>query len=318
MSYAQNQTIAAADFNSLVGGEPTSTVNTLNVVWGTGSGSAGYGQSAVANVSVSDGVASTNQWHSLVSNTSNAALHQGSSIVTVTPPVAGDVITYTVGIPTNLSTIYDNRLNASLQGSSVSNTVVQGSSWNNSLSFSFTTAFANGDAARYFFNAGGQIKISCSHPTGTGMDLLLSDLAANVGNIFFSSPTTGAVTIAGNAFSGVTKVDGGGNSPNPYLVNNGYYALTTANATVFSQSATTGPITYLDTNISVVIKSNGTQGVNGDTGSIITINVVWDQVPDGLTASAGSTTTVDLIYPETTFIANTWGSATLSGAVAGS
>ncbi len=47
MTYAQFGLIQAADFNTLVGGNPTTTVNTLNATWATGGGSAGYGQTAV-------------------------------------------------------------------------------------------------------------------------------------------------------------------------------------------------------------------------------------------------------------------------------
>ena len=59
MSYAQFNLIEASDFNNLVGGNPTSTVNTLNAVWATGSGQGGYGQTAVANVSAGQAVAAS-------------------------------------------------------------------------------------------------------------------------------------------------------------------------------------------------------------------------------------------------------------------
>jgi hypothetical protein len=50
MSYAQFASIDASDFNTLAGGNPTTTSGTLNAVWATGGGTAGYGQTAVANV----------------------------------------------------------------------------------------------------------------------------------------------------------------------------------------------------------------------------------------------------------------------------
>jgi hypothetical protein len=37
------------------------------------------------------------------------------------------------------------------------------------LTFTHTATFANGNAARFFFNAGGQIKMTVSHPSGTGI-----------------------------------------------------------------------------------------------------------------------------------------------------
>jgi hypothetical protein len=60
------------------------------------------------------------------------------------------------------------------------------------------------------------------------------------------------------------------------------------------------------------------QGANGDAGSIITLYTVWDEVPDGLTVGSGSTVTVTAVAPETTNLANTWGTITLAGSVTGS
>jgi hypothetical protein len=87
---------------------------------------------------------------------------------------------------------------------------------------------------------------------------------------------------------------------------------------VFTQTASTGPSGYLSTFIRVIVKSNGTQGSNGDAGSVITIYTIWDEVPDGLTAAANSATTLTVRPPETVNLANTWGSITLTGTVSGS
>ena len=314
MTYAQYGLVQATDFNTLVGGNPTTTANTLNATWATGGTNAGYGQTAVANVSVGNTVAATSQWATLVSNTANAATHQGSSITAVSTPVAGGTITFLSAIPTNLQTIYSNRLNASIQGSTSANTATTVGTWSDIATFTHTVTFANGDAARYFFNSGGQLKITCSHPSGTGINLLLNNLASNVGTVALSSPTSGSATIAGVSYNGITKVGGGGNSPT-ISTNTGYYALTTSNATVFTQTASTGPAGYLSTFIRVIARSNGTQGSNGDAGSVITIHTVWDEIPNGLVVSSGSTTTVTAQAPETTYLANSWGTISVTGSV---
>ena len=147
MTYAQYSTILAADFNGLVGGNPTTTANTLNATWATGGGQAGYGQTALANVAVGDTVTATGQWANLVNLTASAASHQGTSITSVTAPVAGGTITYLSAIPTNLQTIYTSRLNATTQGSTSANSANRATSWNNNLVATFTASFANGDAA---------------------------------------------------------------------------------------------------------------------------------------------------------------------------
>jgi hypothetical protein len=316
MSYAQYGLIEATDFNTLVGGNPTTTSNTLNAVWATGGTTAGYGQTAVANVSTGATVSASN-WASLVNSTSNAATHQGSTITSVTAPASGGTITYLSAIPTNLTTIYTNRLNAATQGSTTSNTATYASTWSSALTFTHTATWANGDAARYFFNSGGQLAITCSHPSGTGINLLLNNLASNIGTVVLSAPSSGTVSIAGTTYNGITKVGGGGNAPTT-SPNTGYFALTTANVTAFTQTASTGPAGYLSTFIRVIVKSNGTQGSNGDAGSVITIYTVWDEVPDGLTAAANSATTLTVRPPETTNLANSWGTITLTGTVTGS
>ena len=109
MSYAQFGQIQASDFNTLVGANPGSTINVLNTTWATGAASAGYGQTAEGNVTAGDVITAV-KWANLVNKTASAASHQGSSITSVTAPVAGGTITYLSAIPTNLTTIYSNKL----------------------------------------------------------------------------------------------------------------------------------------------------------------------------------------------------------------
>jgi hypothetical protein len=314
MSYAQFGLIQATDFNTLVGGNPTATANTLNATWATGSGAAGYGQTAQANVAAGDLVLAS-QWANLVNRTASAATHQGSSITSVTAPVAGGTITYLSAIPTNLTTIYTNRRNAATQSSTTSNSVASGSTWSSIATFTHTATFANGDAARYFFNSGGQLAITVSHAnTTSGINLLLNQLCTNVGTIVLSSPTSGTANIANTSYNGVTKVGGGGSTPS-ISNNSGYYAWTTSNANVFYQTASTGPSGYLSTNINIFVKTNGTVGSNGDVGNVVTIYTVWDEIPNGLVAGTGSTTVLTVRPPEVTNLANTWGAITLAGSV---
>lgn len=311
MTYAQYGLVQAADYNALTGGTSSTTANTLNVTWATGTGNAGYGQTAEGNVAIGDTVTAV-KWANLVNKTSNSATHQGSTISSVSAPVSGGTVTYVSAIPTNLSTIYTNRLNAQTVGSTTANTATRGTTWNTALTFTHTATFANADAARYFFNAGGSLKITCSHPTGVNIDLLFNNLASNVGTVALSSPVSGSISVAGTTYNGVTKVGGGGNSPT-ISTNSGFYALTTANTTLFTQTASTGPAAYLSTFIRVIgaVNSNASP-------SIVTLYTIWDEVPDGYTVTSGTATTLTAQAPETTNLANTWGTITLAGSVSGS
>ena len=313
MTYASGSTILAADYNGLVGTNPNTASGTLNTVWATGGTTAGYGQTALATVSTGDSILASS-WANLVNRTANAATHQGTSITSVTAPSTGGVITYLSAIPTNLSTIYSSRLNAATQGSTTSNTVTTASTWSSVATFTQTVTFANGDAARYFFNSGGQLAMTCSHPAGSGINLLLNNLASNVGTVVLSAMSSGTATIGGTSYNGVTRIGGGGNAPT-IATNSGYYAWTTSNANVYYQTASTGPSGYLSTNINIFAKTNGTVGSNGDVGNVITITTVWDEIPNGLVVSSGSVTTLTVRPPEQTNIANTWGTISLAGSV---
>ena len=320
MSYAQYNLIEATDYNGLVGTNPTTTSGQLNAVWSTGGGSTGYGQTALATVtagSAPGNIVSASSWANLVNTTSNSASHQGTSISSVTAPVAGDTIAYVAAIPSNLTTIYNSRLNAAGQGGTTPNTATSGSSWSSALTFTHTITFSSGDHARYFFNAGGQLAITCSHSNTTGsINQLWNGLASNIGTVVLSSTTSGSITIASTSYNGVTKISGGGSSPT-INTNYGYYAYTTTPTSVFKQLAS-GAGTYVNSFIEVIVNSNGTQGANSDRGSVITIQTIWDEVPDGAAVADGSVTTVTIRPPATTYLTNTWGTPTITGVVTGS
>lgn len=317
MTYAQYGLVQATDYNNLVGGDPVSTQGYLNTVWATGSATTGYGQPAEAQVSAG-GTVTAAKWSNLVTKTASAATHQGTSITSVTAPASGGTLTYLSAIPTNLNTIYTSRLNASTQGSTTANSVATVGTWSALATWTHTVTFANGDAARYFFNAGGQLKVTCAHSNNTaGINLLLNALASNVGTVVLSAPSSGSVTIASTSYNGVTKVGGGGAAPT-VSTNSGYYGLSTANTQIFSQAATggPGPSAYLGTLIKVIAKTNGAVGSNSDNGNVITIYTVWDEIPDGLVVGTGSTTTVTIVPPESTNLTTTsWGTPTVTGSV---
>lgn len=317
MSYAQFGSIQASDYNTLVGSNPTIADNTLNTVWATGGNNAGYGQTALSTVTSGQTVGAS-EWANLVNKTANAASHQGFwTPAPVTTPVPGGLITYQANIPENLIGIYQYRSYAATQGASVSNSVVYSSTWSSALTFTHTATFANGDAARYFFNSGGQLKLTFSHANvSTPINQIFNSLCSNVGTIVQSASGTGsAVQIAGVSYAGITKIGGSG-SPTQINTAAGYYGMTTSNTNAFTQTASGG--IYASSYIRVIAKSNGLQGSNSDAGSVVTLYTLWDEVPDGLTVGTGSTTTLTAVAPETTYLANSWGTITLAGSATGS
>lgn len=332
MTYAKNGLIQAADYNNYVGVSPGSTANQLNTVFAIGNGRSGLGQTAVAQVVANSSAfkVTAAQWNSLINGVSLSAGHQGSTVTSIAVNSVGDLIVATLaGSPTpssvfatNLNTIYVNRNNCAAQGASSTTATAQATTWQNALTFTHTVTFESGDKARYFFNAGGQIAFSFSHPSGTNVNTLWNTLATACGTVSLSSPDSGTVNITGSVFAGVTK-SGGSGTPATLSTNTGYYALTSTNQEIFKQLAATGPAGYTSSYIGLSVKTNGTQGVNGDKGTVLTFTTVWDEIPNGGgtavgTASAGSTVNCTIKPPGTSYIANTWGTIAVTGSVTGS
>lgn len=317
MTYTQYGLIQASDFNTFVGNAVTgiSTANTLNTVWGLGVLDTGYGQTGVPNVEANTLVSHTD-WANLINTTSVIGNHQGTAVTQITPPSQGDKVEIIGAISTNLQNIYNSRFNAAAQGTTSSVSTTNASNWSSAITFTHTVTFASAIQARYFFNAGGQIAINFSHPTGTGVNSLLSNLATACGTLVISSIGSGTCSIAGTSYTGITKVGGSG-TPLTLLTNRGFYALTTTNQEVFKQTGTGTPSAYTGTFISVNLRLNALPG----TATTLTITSLWDEVPNGgstLGLTSGSNTTVTVRPPSATYLTNTWGAVTVAGSVSGS
>jgi hypothetical protein len=311
MTYAAKSLIEAKDFNMLVGNVTTSTVNTLNSILGTGKGSLGYGQTAVQQVFVNNLVTAANEWNLLATKLGQIAAHQGTSVININPPVSGNIIFFSSILKNNLEILYNNRFNTAFQGITQSNTKELVNPWKDKIIFTHIISFQNGDSARYFFNSGGQLKITVNHPDGPGINKILNELTANVGDIFISAPAAGNVLINGNNFAGVTKVKGGGNNP-VIDTTRGYYGLSSSNVTVFTQTASTGNLISRNSYIKIALQTNGSQGTNNDNGSVITINTIFKMFPEDEELTGGTVTQVDVVFPETTFLSNSWGNVNIS------
>ena len=334
MTYQQYGRIDANDYNTFVGASATSVSNTLNAVLGVGNGRSGLGQTTVPQVtgtSVSPPIqVQSEQWNLLINNIQNLASHQGSTVTPISTTADGQLISayMTASTPptaifaNNLNTIFTNRNNAAAQGSTNPNIRTYTSNWNNALTFVHTITFESGDKARYFFNSGGQLALSFSHPAGTNMNNLWNTLTSACGTITLSAVNSGTQTIAGTVFSGVSRTGGSG-TPTTIAANNGYYALTSTDATIFKMAATTSPNGYLSSFIEVKVKTNGTQGTNGDVGSIITVTTIWDSVPNGGGTNLGQTgpnsaTTCVIRNPSSSYLSPTWGTVNITSTVTGS
>jgi hypothetical protein len=176
--------------------------------------------------------------------------------------------------------------------------------------------WASADAARYFFNAGGRIKIDVSKTaTGETGDPEWNDLANTLTGDIFITGGSATQTIAGTAYTGTTKIGGSG-TPNILLTTTGWNDLTAGAAAtiVYKQFADTAPYT------SNFIQHSIAKGASSNTLVITTLWSAVDGDPiSGGTASSGATpgtaptTIVTYFPPSTTFLPTTsWGTPTVA------
>lgn len=170
MTYAQGGLIEATDYNNMAGADPTNVAGTINRVWGVGNGDAGYGQTAVSQVSVGNTVTAA-QWASLINAVNNARKHQaGGGYTNLTVPVTGDSVAYLNTLQSRISDAYTNRLsnpNLSTVYTSLQKTltVSAAAGVTADASVTWTIQFPTVDQARYFFNTGGYL--SCNYVAAT-------------------------------------------------------------------------------------------------------------------------------------------------------
>jgi hypothetical protein len=321
MTYSVGGLIQAADYNGFAS---TNVGANVNATWGTGVTSAGYGQTAIATVSAAGTVTAT-QWATLVNNISSMAAHQGTTITARTAPVATNLIQILAAVNTDITSCYNNRGNAAANGTQFTGwsgtnsktAATSGSPW--TITFTNTVTFASADAARYFFNAGGRIKIDVSKTsTGATGDPEWNDLANTLCGDIFITGGDYTQTIAGTAYTGTTKVGGTG-TPNTLATTTGWYDLTAGAAAtiVYKQFADTAPYTANFIQHSIAKNAGSTA---------LTITTLWsasdgDPITGG-TASSGATpgtaptTIVTYFPPSTTYLSASWGTPTVAATTA--
>jgi hypothetical protein len=302
MTYAVGGIIDASDYNNFL--------TTVNAVRSTGSGNSGYGQTALATVA-SGGLIYASEFSALLTAIANAASHQGTSLGSLidSTPTSGEIIQFEPNLANNITLINNNRLNALTQGSTSTSTITNSSiSWSASLTMSWSIAFSSANAARYFFNSGGQLALTASHPSGgAAINTTFSTLASNLGTLVLSSPTgVSTASIVGVSYTGVKKIGGGGTQT--INTQTGFYALTSSNQLLIEQRTSGGY--YSPSVINVYARYNGS--------GTVTVDVVWDEIPDGVTVNTGSQGTLTVRYPESTYISNTWGTPTITTSISGS
>jgi len=308
MTYSSGSVIVDDDYNIFATGNAAGSgddsVANINSVLGSGSTDKGYGQSTtLAAVSAGNTVQATS-WANLVARNTTLAAHQGTSLTSITQPSAGDTISAFAALSANITATYTNRNNAAAEGSDSSVTSTSTSSWNNSSTLSKTFTFASANAYRYFFNAGGQIRISWSRSGGTSstQNTTWTNLLSAAGTLVLTGAAA-SKTINSVAYTGLTKIGGSG-TPTTLTTTEGAYALDGTPSLNFKQvpsspyGANEIEVSYSTTSTVLTIYTDLSDDYAPPDPSS----------PDNVDGTLSQVSTIR--YPSTSNLSDTWGTVT--------
>jgi len=323
MTYAAGGVIEAVDFNrtawgSNTGGTYTNALNNLAYVHGTGFGRFGYGQStsAYTQVAISSTVTAA-QWSGLINGINSSLSLQGGANIAPAGVTAGNTITYYSTITSGVDSVYTaaNTANVGSTTANATTSVTGTSNWGGTTErrtrFTFTCTWANADQARYWWNAGGKIHVTCSLTTGgQTRNTDWSKLAANIGNVVVGYNTT---------------IKSGGGLPAPSTILSapltGGYWLGTASGGSHSGTSTlqfrqfSAAAPYTTDHIAITTQYSGSTSNGGY--PVMTIIVDWENDYVGSfdgTVTNAPTTRVTPFNP----VATAFGTALVAPSVVGS
>ena len=171
MAYQAGDTILDDEYQAFVAS--SSSPFGWNHIAGTGSGNQGLGQTHLVEVTPGSTTVAASQWNALMTGITNIANHTNDSITSRTGVATGDTITIKTAIAADLAT-----LSTSVAGGCVNATAVSaGSELQSSHSSTryacshtveHSVTFASGNNLRFFFNAGGKIRVNLTREGNGG------------------------------------------------------------------------------------------------------------------------------------------------------
>lgn len=235
MVLAVGQKVQATDYNNL-------RLKVNNVM---GTNSDGYGQTLTSSDQAVGSDVSVTSWNNLRSDLIKARYHQtgidpSGSLTQVT---SADKITYTVFNQADAFAdviVTNKRVVSSTQGSvEAVQTSTRTTNWKTSIVHTVVINFSSAAQARYFFNAGGDIRIRAyrSGAAATSKDTTWTTMLGDnstvngQGTIYMNYTETG--TVAGSFDTSPTDQRGTGSAI-------GFYDLTTTNQQIYIKNAPSG------------------------------------------------------------------------------
>jgi hypothetical protein len=336
MAYQSGGTIQALDYNLLTWGGNTSgvynlgsgtgslAINTIARAYGRGLGNVGYGQdlspiNAISTTPLTTTITAA-QWTGLIGVLNRALAHQGGAAAQLASGsnigvTAGATIQYFANVQNAVDNI-NNLANVRQYGAGQGTTTTGVVFWSNitvgtnafsSNSITRTITFASGDAARYFFNAGGQINWTFAGTTNIGAS---TSRTSDMINLFRTTIVGGNI----RAYQG-QSIQGTGNTAIVNATTIGYY---TANTTPYQLANVQSTATSYTTDYANVRIQMSAANVGGfsDNGSTITLMYGLFSAPRALNFNANLSIAlscrIDIVNPETTYLTSTWGTPTIA------
>jgi hypothetical protein len=331
MTYSAGNIIVASDYN----GFANDSANNIGNVWAVGSTDKGWGQSNIANVAVAGTVTAT-QWATLVNTLTSMGQQANITITSRAAPVAGNTISILANVATDINNLTVSRGNAQVSGTeygtftgTTSKTTATGSGttpW--TITFTHTITFPSAAQARYFWNAGGIVRLKYGKSsTGTDHDADWNLLAGWCGTINLTGRVNSAEqTIAGQAYTGTTRLGASGGTQTTLATTTGWYQLTGSPTTIFQLNNTSAPYQpeYIRTTAtqtsSTVLTLVTTWVDDGTAGAGVSSNISGGtgvtSPATAIGAATAPTTLVTYIPPSTTYLSNSWGTPTIAASVA--
>lgn len=293
MTVFSGQPVYASDFNLLAGQTTTPAINgpaafkKAGHLWGVGYGDRGYGRTTPALTVKNTGENIGQEWKDLRNTIFNLAQWQASSVSLPSaanfeigyPPNAVDVN----ALETALAIVDSNRFNYQLSNMTLTSgaSSTRATNWgtgSESISATFQISFTSEDQARFFFNTGGEIRLSFDHPsTLTPRDLSWATLLSSLVIKFTASNTT--------------RISGPGINTSV-----GYYSLSTSFQTIIDGS-NVGTGAYTTNDYLVEARTTSIVGSNGGRGNELQIRVTFiDQQTNSFSDIVQAGTTANISH----------------------
>ena len=322
MTYSAGQLIEASDYNTFQ--------TNLNNIWSTGTGDRGWGQTAIGAVSTGGVVTATN-WATLVNTLATAGAQTTTTITSRSAPTTGTLISILPAVSTDITNCTTNRGNATSSGAEVgytSGTTAKTGGTSNgtqgawTIQFVHVITFPSADQARYFWNAGGRVRLQYGKSsTGTDIDADWNTFAGYPGSLYITGRVNSAAqTIAGVSYTGTTRIGGSGGTQTTLVTTTGWYQMTASPTTVFVLNNSNSP--YTSETITTTATSSATaltlvttwsQPAVSGAGQTTNISGGTDTAAGSVTITGTAPTTLCTYFPPSTAqgLSNSWGTPTI-------